>query len=72
MLLLLRRVSIRSTSEMQLQATQDRRFVNKELVTLRDNCIYDSGYGLCNPHDVPAHYARQSPPIFNEMRNIAQ
>jgi len=72
MRLLIRRVSIGSILEMQLQTTQDRRFINRELVNLRDICIYDSGYVLCNPYNVFAHYARRSLPIFNEMRNIAQ
>ena len=72
MRLLLRRVSIGSILEMQLQTTQDRRFVNKELVNLCGNCMYGSGCVLCNPCDTSAHYARQSLPIFNEMRNIAQ
>ena len=72
MRLLIRRVSIGSILEMQLQTTQDRRFINRELVNLRDICIYDSGYVSCNLYDVSAHYARQSLSIFNEMRNIAQ
>ena len=72
MYLLCRRVSIGSILEMQLQTTQDDRFVNRKLVTIRDNCIYGSGNVLCDPYNVSARYARQSLPIFNEMRNIAQ
>jgi len=55
-----------------LQTKQDGRVINRRLVTLQDNCTYNFRSCLSQDEDITAHYARQSLPIFNEMRNIAQ
>lgn len=48
----------------RLQTTQDGRVVTRELITLRDNCIYDAGSLLLHPYDVSAHLCSPKPSHF--------